>query len=219
MILGGGLLWGAIVTVIWMREQSARSHCNLAGIAYALHCYHDEHGRFPPAFLRSPDGQPLLSWRVLILPYLEHPELYHEFRLDETWDSPHNIQLLKQMPYAYKAAWTRYVDVPAHHTVCRVFAGRGTAFESCDGVPLDDFPDGSGNTLLFVEAGEPVPWTMPEAIDYDPAEPVQLRGLFRAGFRACSADGAYRFIKYDTDQLFLHNVIQRNSGENKPWDR
>jgi hypothetical protein len=219
VLLGGGLLCAAIETVSRMREAAARGDCNLGGIAYALLIYHDEHGRFPPAFLRSPDGQPLLSWRVLILPYYGgNGGLYREFRLDEPWDSPHNIQLLKQMPSCYEPSWTRYVNVPAHHTVCRVLAGPGTAFEAYDGVPLDDFPDGSSNTLLFVEAGEPVPWTMPEAIDYDPDRPVQLRGLFRAGFRACSADGGYRFIEYDADQRFLHSIIRRNSGDDRPRD-
>ena len=36
------------------------------------------------------DGKPLLSWRVTILPYIEHSMLYREFKLDEAWDSPHN---------------------------------------------------------------------------------------------------------------------------------
>ena len=32
--------------------------------------YHRAYGNFPPAYSKSPDGKPLLSWRVLILPYL-----------------------------------------------------------------------------------------------------------------------------------------------------
>ena len=43
-------------------------------------------------------GKPLLSWRVHLLPFLEENELYEQFKLDEPWDSPHNIKLLDQMP-------------------------------------------------------------------------------------------------------------------------
>ena len=37
----------------------------------AMYNYLEENGTFPPAAKTDPDGKPLLSWRVLILPYLE----------------------------------------------------------------------------------------------------------------------------------------------------
>ena len=46
-------------------------------------------------------GKPLLSWRVAILPYLGHQDLYNKFNLDEPWDSAHNKALLKEMPSMY----------------------------------------------------------------------------------------------------------------------
>ncbi len=53
-----------------------------------MHSYQDEHGRLPPAVVYDNDGEPLYSWRVLILPNLEQRELSQEFHLDEPWDSP-----------------------------------------------------------------------------------------------------------------------------------
>jgi len=53
-------------------------------------------GPLPPAVRKGPDGQPLFSWRVLILPYLEQDHLYRQFNLDEPWDSPHNMSLWKK---------------------------------------------------------------------------------------------------------------------------
>ena len=41
---------------------------------------------------------PLLSWRVAILPFIGEQNLYNRFRLDQPWDSPHNIALLPLMP-------------------------------------------------------------------------------------------------------------------------
>ncbi len=45
-------------------------------------------------------GEPLLSWRVALLPFLGKAEyaLYQKFRLDEPWDSEHNRPLADQMP-------------------------------------------------------------------------------------------------------------------------
>ncbi len=201
------------------REAAARASCNLGGISLALLNYQDANGTLPPAVVYGPDGKPLHSWRVLILPYIEQRELYEEFRLDEPWDSDHNLRLLDRMPSSFAAPWTRRVNVSPGYTVCRVLVGPGAAFEGRDGLRLpDDFPDGAANTLLFVEAGEPVPWTKPEGIAYDPAQPVRLQGLFRDGFRACSADARYRFIRYDADQEFVHAVITRNGAESLPVD-
>ena len=66
-----------------------------------MHNYHLAHGHFPPAYNKSPDGKPLLSWRVHILPYLEQKSLYDEFHKDEPWDSEHNKALITRMPAVY----------------------------------------------------------------------------------------------------------------------
>ena len=87
-----------------MRGSAARSQCinNLKQIGLAMHNYHDQHKSFPPAYTVDKAGKPLLSWRVLILPYLEQNALYKEFHLDEPWDSPHNRTLIDRMPPTYR---------------------------------------------------------------------------------------------------------------------
>jgi hypothetical protein len=164
----------------------------------------------------GPDGKPLHSWRVLILPYIGEEALYDQFKLDEPWDSPHNITLLERMPSTYAPPGHKKALVPPYHTVCHVFVGKGTPFDGPVGRKLlrEDFPNGTSNTLLFVEAGEPVPWTKPQDIPFDPAGPLPpLRGLFKDGFRACTADGARCFIRYDTPEDVLRAAITRNGGE------
>src|SRR5919201_819842 len=102
--------------------------------------YHDQHDRLPPAVVYGEYGQPLYSWRVLILPYIEQDELYKEFKLDEPWDSPHNLRLLPRMPATYAPPRGKASKVPPHHTVCHVFVGQGTAFEGRQGLRLaEDF--------------------------------------------------------------------------------
>ena len=161
-----------------------------------MHGYNDVHGHLPPAAVRGKNGEPLLSWRVLILPYIEEPELYSEFHLDEPWDSPHNLSLLPRMPAQYAPPPGKAWMVPPHHTVCKVFVGPGTAFEGTEGLRLKDFLDGTSKTFLVVEAGEPVPWTKPEDLAYDPDGPLpDLRCLFSDMFRVGFADGSTTAIQ------------------------
>ena len=76
-------------------------------IGIALQAYHDQHGSFPPAYTVDAEGNPLHSWRTLILPYFGEPkwqEIYDQIRFDEPWDSEHNRQFqeyTKQDTLAY----------------------------------------------------------------------------------------------------------------------
>jgi hypothetical protein len=169
----------------------------------------------PPAVVYGPDGKPLYSWRVVILPYIEEDELYKEFHLDEPWDSPHNLALLPRMPRMYAAPGSKAKNVPPYHTVCHVFVGKDTPFEGHEGVRYPaDITKGTSNTFLVVEAGEPVPWTKPEDIAYDPDGPLpELRCIFKDGFRTGLADGSRRWVLKDTSEATLRWAISRNSQD------
>jgi hypothetical protein len=189
-------------------------------LALAMHNYESEHGRLPPAVVYGEDGEPLYSWRVLILPYVEQGPLYERFHLDEPWDSPHNIQLLPEMPAIYSLPGRKKALLPPHHTICHVFVGPATPFEDPDGVLLKAITDGTSNTLLIVEAGQPVPWTKPEDLTYAPDRPLpDLRGPFRDGIRVSFADGHTEFIRAGTDEATLRAMITRNGDETFSPDR
>ena len=130
-------------------------------------------------------------------------------------DSPHNIRLLERMPATYAPPPGKKSRIPAYHTVCHVFVGKGAAFEGKEGLHLlDDFPDGTSNTIMIVEAGVPVPWTKPEDIIYDPDSPLpRLDGLFHNDFRVGFADGSMRFIRKDMSEATLRAAITRNGRD------
>jgi hypothetical protein len=90
-----------VVVVGLVMDWSDRRDPRFAQVAQALLAHNADQGRLPPAAVYGPDGQPLLSWRVLVLPYLGHAGLYQEFHLNEPWDSPHNLALLPRMPAVY----------------------------------------------------------------------------------------------------------------------
>ena len=59
----------------------------LRQIILAMHNYETADGALPAYANFDADGNPLLSWRVHMLPYLEQNELYNQFKLDEPWNS------------------------------------------------------------------------------------------------------------------------------------
>src|SRR5439155_1388856 len=120
---------------------------------------------FPAAAVYDKDGKAILSWRVLILPYIEQDRLYRKFRLNEPWDSPHNKKLLEMMPKTYAAPNAK--GDPPYTTHYQVFVGPGAGFEGKRGLRIGDFTDGTSNTILVAEAARAVPWTKPEDLPYD----------------------------------------------------
>jgi hypothetical protein len=191
---------------------------NLKQLALVLAEYEKEHGTFSPAAAFGEGGRPLVSWRVLILPYLERegmaePGLYGRFRLDEPWDGPHNLPLLSRMPRVY-AAPQRYAPREPYATFYQVFVGKGAAFEGQRGIPLTDFPDGLSDTILIAVGGEAVPWTKPEELSYaDDAPLPKVGAFFRTDFCVAMADGSVQSIHKDISETTLRALITRNRAD------
>src|SRR5262245_49326333 len=200
-----------------VRLHSTRSVNNLTQLAIAVYNYSDEHNRWPSPAIYSKGDKPLLSWRVLLLPYLEQEELYKQFHLDEPWDSPHNITLLPMMPALYEFYADHKTRLP-NKTYYRVFVGPGAAFEGPTRLYFGSFGDGRENTFLIVEAAEAVPWTAPEELNFDPVGPLpKLGGHSPDSFLAAMCDGRIVRIGADTTPKAIRAAISRNGGEKLRW--
>jgi hypothetical protein len=195
--------------VLGLRE---RRNKNLKRIGLAMHDYHLAHGHFPPAALTGSYGEPLLSWRVAILPYLGHRDLYERFNLAEAWDGPFNRRLLCEIPEVYTPAGRG--TERRHVTDYRGFVGVGAFFEGRRVIRLADITDGTVNTLMVVEATEPVAWTKPEGLSLAGGDSLPGVGSrFEEGFHALSCDGWVHFLDKGIDAEQLRRAVTRNDGE------
>ena len=185
---------------------------DLRQIGMALHNYHDTTNGFPTA-IPDKTGKPGLSWRVALLPFLEHQNLHRQFKLDEPWDSPHNKALVSQMPKVFAPPRTDTYG----YTFYRGFTGPGTWLPPQTGpkpvgTRLTSFTDGTSNTIMVAEAAEAVIWTKPEEMEFAPNKVPQIGGVFGSGTHALFGDGSVRFLRKGLDQQTLANLIQIADG-------
>src|SRR5262245_25744183 len=162
-------------TVKPARQEVSTAH-NLQQIGFAMHNYHDRNSALPNNTYDAM-GQPLLSWRVHILPFLgpEEQALYKQFKLDEPWDGPTNKALIAQMPKVYDSGRTGSAE---GFTTYRGFSHEGAIFEKPPrpgvqmhlSLPVIAVQDGTANTIMVVDAGEAVEWTRPLDIDWLPGQ-------------------------------------------------
>lgn len=202
------------------RTQSAN---NIKQLSLAMHNFHDTRKRFPAAYSTDKDGKPLLSWRVHILPYIEQGALYDRFRLDEPWDSEHNIKLLKFMPRTYRSSNSMSREGT---TVYRGIGGVNGTFAvpkngEITGIGFGSIVDGSSNTIMFVEANDEIAieWTKPGVIDAEKFEFWQMFGNNPGGTNCGFVDGSVTFISNTIDPKILKIMFMRNDGEAVPYDR
>lgn len=153
----------AFVMAIPSGQESARRmscNSNLKMLSLAFHNYHDTYQSFPPAYTVDDEGNPLHSWRVLILPYVEQQALYEEIRLDEPWDSAHNSDLHQRMPSIFACPSCRDHRKEGL-TVYRMIIGPDTISDGPNSVTIGDMTRGASNTVLLVETTQPVCWMEP----------------------------------------------------------
>ena len=199
-----------------MRKNSARAEASgkmltdLKSIAVAMVNYNEAKRSFPPAAIAGTEGQPLLSWRVKLLPFLSQEDLYKQFHLDEPWDSEHNLPLVKQMPDCYASPGA---DKSAGKTVFLVPTGKETIFSGTEGTPARQISDGLDGTILIVvaDAEHAVPWTRPEDLEIDPKHPAAGLAEEQGFLTIAWADG--RVVRLKAKDPSLWRAFTRAAGD------
>ena len=194
------------------RAELMKSQNNLKQIALAvINCSDTNRGNMPTD-IRSKDGKAHLSWRVAILPYIDEVPLYKQFNLDEAWDSETNKKLVEKLPKVYAPI---RVKAKAGETFYQVFSGEKALFgpKANPRFPAS-ITDGTSNTGLCFEAGEPVIWTKPADLPYDEKKDLpKLGGLFDGICHVAMCDGSVIRMKKDPPVDALRALITPSGGE------
>jgi Protein of unknown function (DUF1559) len=219
--------WGRLAVLVFRRigadpkldtldRNKAKCAGNLATLARIMLDYLSENRSYPAAAIYSKDGRPLLSWRVALLKRLDEDNLLKEFKTDEPWDSAHNKKLIPKMPKIYALPGVETKDPGM--TFFRVFTGKGTIFEGKEELKFTDQLKRNGEQFMIVEAGEPVIWTKPDDLVYDPEQPLPRLGrLTDEGFHAAMTfpGDRVRFIPRSTPATEVRSMIQWRGVDKK----
>lgn len=239
LIVGGVVMFFGLVTgvVFWVRaaaeDQIRRNNAKI--VSLCLENYDSANGKLPgpsiDAETRNPRRQlnlfamaeedPVtppanpsdrMSWRALILPYMERDDVSRLLDFNKPWNDPANLPATSRPIRAFGDP----LDPVDANTRFRVFFNNGALWDSDPKrrVPLDKIPDGAANTILVVESTVQVPWAQFNEHPYDPAGPLPELG--RAGrntFLACMADGSVRVVKKTVRPNTLRSAITREGGD------
>jgi prepilin-type processing-associated H-X9-DG protein len=203
------------------QEEGQRQLClsNLHVIGMALQSYRGDHGVFPPAYIADADGKPMHSWRVLILPYLQHQALYEQYDFDEPWNGPNNSKLASKLEFPIFACPSNGQDQQAHFLAV---VGPDTDWPGDHALDIDQITDGLANTIAVVEIAAPgVPWADPRDLTFEEAlrginqieSPNGISSPHDGGVNVLFFDGHVEFLPNDTPRATLRALLTVNGGE------
>jgi hypothetical protein len=214
----GGMMIGLLLPAVnAAREAGRRAACmnKLKQLDLALLNYQSTLGRLPPAAGADQVGNQPMSWRVAILPFILENGLYKQYDPKQPWNSPKNLELVKQMPSLFRCpsdsspgdGETSYVMLTGPNTV------GGTPGSA--GVSPQEIVNGPSRTIAIVEVhGLKIPWTEPRDITLD-----ELTARLRSGgriahiavFNVAMADGSVQNLSATIDAETLRRLATINN--------
>ncbi len=206
----------------FMLETERRAICveRIHRIVLAMLLYECDRGVLSPAYTADADGNPLHSWRVLLLPYLGQQKLYDKIHLDEPWDSQHNRQFHDEAVAFYQCP---SAELDPGRTTYSVVVGPDAAFEGAEGKKLSSFGPKSAKMILVVERKRNVCWMDPESdITQDHAEeginvsdgsPGGIGSHHPGGANFGLRSGAARFISETIDGEQFRQLLRGETDE------
>lgn len=200
---------------------------NLEHLSRAIRKYEADHGGPPPARVVDDEGNPMHSWRVLLLPYLHEKALYKKYNFDEPWDGPSNQRLLTQMPEVYRCPSVP-TDGHDRYTSYVAVLEAGSPWRDGHSRSQSNLRAGGRDTLLLAETEHlRIPWTKP----YDPtvdefahllsADDITIHdritnfGSYH-GWHAVFASGRVEYLDRGASADYLRSVITPSSQEAAP---
>ena len=203
-------------------ERMARAPCidKMRMLILAFHNYAamTDTPIFPPPFTVDDDGNPLHSWRVLILPWVDQVALYRQIRLDEPWDSEHNRQFHDKMPAIFRCPASTLGN-PNRDTVYSMVVGDQTiGVPNGRGISFHRITDGTSNTIAIVERKTPVNWMSPVDVLQEHAylgvnvHEYGIGSEHAGGVLVGFADGSVRFMSESIPLEILITLLMKASG-------
>lgn len=214
-----GILIALLLPAIQAAREAARRNVsmnNVKQLSLAMLNYEATQGHFPPQFTVDGAGQPLQSWRTLLLPYMEQQPLYDQINQNEAWNSPANSVFTDTHIPMYVSPRT---GDTGNLTDYVAIAGDGFLFNGNNQNRMANVADGSASTIFVVEiANSDIAWAEPrdltmsdlqlEGAGADANAPNVIRSITVVGF----VDGSVKSLPI-SDPEELRKLLTINAGD------
>lgn len=206
-----------IAVLVTKMTQPARSltQCksNLKAIGLGLQAYHASNGQFPAAYSGS---QPVHSWRVAMLPWLDHQASFDAYDFASPWDSASNQKLLTLRPAEFACPEISTTTDTSYLAIL----GAQTAWPFEMPSRYANFRDGTSNTVMLVDWHHPTTvWTRPYDVDYADlisqfhTDQKHSAGSGRPSTNMLFTDGSVRIVSKDIDDSVLKMILTPSGGQ------
>jgi len=205
------------------REEARDSQClaNLKQIGLALLNYHDIYGSYPPAYVAGDDGQPVHSWRVLILPFIDNQALYDRYDFSVPWEDQRNRPVTTSSPYSLYACPSGESESSLTTNYLAVI-GSNTAWPGGRSLTEDRITDNPSTTILVIETTDTSDsWAKPEDVSFESLLENGLSGNHYGHVNVLFADGRIDQIRTDLTPKTLKALLTVSGGESiaaEDWD-
>lgn len=200
-------------------EAARRMTCSnsIKQIGQALLAYELHYKKFPPAYTVNLKGEPLHSWRTLILPFLEQQDLYDHIQLDQPWNSPANRKARETKVDLYSCpSLLSNRDMQFHTTYHCLVAPNGLLHPTAS-KSLTNVKDDHGSTLLIVESNtnDACHWMNPQALTHETYFGINAKNhpSHSGGRHACFINGSVKFISAETSKELMNAMITIDGNE------
>jgi len=200
---------------------------DLKQIGMAMYNYQSRYGCFPPAYISDKNGKPMHSWRVLLLPFAEHVDLYKAYRFDEPWDSTANRKVAEAAAKFFQCPTARHAEGDLT-TDYMMVVGPHTISDGPHSRKAKEITDGLSDTIAVVEVSDSeVPCNAPKDLQFDTMN-FRINSTKRmcissghtpGGSNVVFCDGSARYLDDKMNPELIKAMLTIDGGEHVPRDR
>ena len=164
------------------KPASDRALCRnqLHVLYHSISGYEADHGHLPPPYLLQVDGKVRVSWRVLLLKYLQEDYAYEHYDFHQAWDGPRNRALRESSASNFQCPLCERSNPEATDHLAVV--GPGTAWPVDRKVKFSDIAEVASNLILLVELrNSDIHWMEPRDLAIEAFTPEALQRRARNG--------------------------------------
>ena len=206
-----------------MEEVSAEN--NLRSVGLALHNYHDAFKRVPAPSAVNSNNEPVWSWRVSLLPFLESNEEFNPAdvfgkhmqqggNLMRPWDDESNPLLQGPAPPVFRTGLSKAPTNECHVFLITARTDDKPAPMFVDGkyTRFAEVADGLSNTIMAIQFREySRPWAAPNTMTADEAY-TQIQVETKPCY-VLMGDGSVFPLDKNVSRSDFDALVSRNGGE------